>query len=117
MKHLQLFEHFEQAAMDKTISILKNYNVIEEDLYDIENDTITIYTIKDKQFGYFLDNQISIEVDLDIKTTVWNVEYHDYGDSIDAKEKRIVKKYLEELSDVIAKEDVIVNWEEDEDYN
>jgi len=117
MEYIKLFEQFTQQAIEKSLSVLKAYDVLEDDTYDIDQGEITIYMIKDKQFDYFLDNQIIIELDMDGEMVIWNIEYEDHGDKVDFESKKEVKKYLLELSDKIAKENIMVNWgETDEDY-
>lgn len=128
MKYIKLFESFNNvpAHMARTIHLLKNYNVIEEDYYDVDGDQIEIYKVKGKDFDYFLDNQIILTVDKDSSKEpqktgnkvefkdknhlVWSVEYIDYGDE-DRDTRKEVQDYLSKLSDTLVGEDVIIFWE------
>ena len=128
MKYIKLFESFNNvpAHMARTIHLLKNYNVIEEDYYDVDGDQIEIYKVKGKDFDYFLDNQIILTVDKDSSKEprktgnkvefedknylVWSVEYIDYGDE-DRDTRKEVQDYLSKLSDTLVGEDVMIFWE------
>jgi len=112
MKHIKLFESFGNvpAHIARTIHLLKNYNVIEEDEYAVVEDEIEIWNIKGKKFDYFLDNQIILTVDKDSSKLVWSIEYIDYGDE-DYDERKEVQDYLSKLSDTLVGEDVMIFWE------